>query len=138
MRKINKIIVHCTATEYGKVRTPDTLLQRGYTKPNYHYIIQPTGEIEQIRPLDEVCHHCKGQNSVSIGVALVGGCKIGKPVYDAYPDVQIISAKKLLKMLRKQFPQAAIARHRDFNVLKDCPCISSEKFVLWFGEAQYN
>ena len=83
MRNIKYIIVHCSATAEGKDFKEKDIdkwhRQRGFTCIGYHYVVDLDGKIEVGRPESQIGAHCKGYNSVSIGVCYVGGvAKDGK------------------------------------------------------------
>ena len=51
MRKIEKIIVHCSATPEGKHYSVDTIrkwhLKRGWRDIGYHFVIDLEGNVEE-------------------------------------------------------------------------------------------
>ena len=66
MRKINKIIVHCTATQESKDVSLDEVrrwhLNRGWRDIGYHFLIQRDGTVEEGRPIEQSGAHTKGHN----------------------------------------------------------------------------
>ena len=130
-RKIDKIIVHCSATPEGKDYSVDTIrkwhLQRGFSDIGYHYIIYRDGSIHTGRDESVIGAHCKGHNSNSIGVCYIGGCASdGKTPKDTRTTEQKQSLVKLLKELKAKYPQASIHGHRDFSS-KACPSFDATK-----------
>ncbi len=128
MRKITEIIVHCTANKAtSKITVADIDAchrRRGFRCIGYHYVVMPDGSIEKGRPENETGAHCLGHNSVSIGVAYVGGLDVnGKPA-DTRTAAQRKSMEQLLVTLKKRYPEAIIHSHRDFAA-KDCPCFDA-------------
>ena len=77
MRKINKIIIHCTATPEDRPHDVADItrwhLARGFNTIGYHYLIHINGRIEKGRPIEKQGAHCSGQNRNSIGICYVGG-----------------------------------------------------------------
>ena len=77
MRKINLIVVHCTATPEGRdvtVADIDRMHRaRGWKKIGYHYVVYRDGSVHEGRPVNEVGAHVYGHNANSIGVVYVGG-----------------------------------------------------------------
>ena len=77
MRKINKIIIHCTATPENRPHDVADItrwhLARGFNTIGYHYLIHLDGRIEKGRPIEKQGAHCSGQNRNSIGICYVGG-----------------------------------------------------------------
>lgn len=129
-RKINKIIVHCTATEEGADYTVYDVrkwhLGRGYSDIGYHYLIYRDGSIHNGRDVDLIGAHCKGYNSNSIGVCYVGGLdKKGDPK-DTRTEAQKESLLKLLTELKSLYPDAKIHSHKDF-ANKACPSFDATK-----------
>ncbi len=130
MRRIDKIIVHCTATPEGRdVSVKEIDLwhrQRGFKGAGYHYVIGRDGTVDVGRPISEIGAHCSGYNSHSVGVCYVGGLdKDGRPK-DTRTARQKSALIELLTALREQFPQARIFGHRDFAA-KACPCFDATK-----------
>lgn len=130
-RKIDKIIVHCSATPEGKDYSVDTIrkwhLQRGFSDIGYHYIIYRDGSIHIGRDEFVIGAHCKGHNSNSIGVCYIGGCASdGKTPKDTRTSEQRQSLLKLLKELKVKYPKASIHGHRDF-ANKACPSFDATK-----------
>ena len=130
-RRIDKIIVHCSATPEGKDYSVDTIrkwhLQRGFSDIGYHYIIYRDGSIHTGRDESVIGAHCKGHNSNSIGVCYIGGVAAdGKTPKDTRTAEQKQSLVKLLKELKAKYPQASIHGHRDF-ANKACPSFDATK-----------
>jgi N-acetylmuramoyl-L-alanine amidase len=130
MRRIDKIIVHCTATPEGRdVSVKEIDLwhrQRGFKGVGYHYVIGLDGTVDVGRPISEIGAHCSGYNSHSVGVCYVGGLdKDGRPK-DTRTTRQKSALIVLLTALREQFPKARIFGHRDFAA-KACPCFDATK-----------
>lgn len=126
MRKINELIVHCSATPEGRDVKTSTIRDwhirlNKWVDIGYHYIIELDGSVRMGRPETIVGAHCQGHNANSIGICYVGGvAKDGKTPKDTRTEAQKKSLTLLLKMLRKKYPQAQIHGHRDF-AKKACP-----------------
>ena len=77
MRKINYIVVHCSATREGHVLTPEALesehRRRGFRTTGYHYYIRRDGTVLGTRSLELPGAHCRGHNKYSIGICYEGG-----------------------------------------------------------------
>ena len=77
MRKIKEIIIHCSATKEGRNFTVADIdrwhRERGFFCIGYHFVIYRDGSIHVGRSVEEVGAHCKGHNTVSIGVCYIGG-----------------------------------------------------------------
>ena len=125
MRRIDKIILHCSATLPGQRVDVETITrwhkQRGFKTIGYHFFIDKSGTIHAGRPLTMVGAHCKGHNANSIGICYEGGLnKEGKPL-DTRTILQRIAMKELVAQLQGQFPGATVHGHREF-ANKACPC----------------
>lgn len=130
MRKINKLIVHCTATPEGRNVTVEEIdkwhKQLGWKGIGYHYIIYLDGTIHKGRDEEKVGAHCAGYNANSIGICYVGGVlKDGKTPKDTRTEAQKQSMIKLLKELKSKYPNATIHGHREFAA-KACPCFDAK------------
>lgn len=128
MRRIDKIIIHCSATPEGKDYTVADIdrwhRQRGFRCIGYHYVVYRDGSIHEGRSLSEVGAHCLGQDANSIGICYIGGCEAHSQVpKDTRTQAQTASLIELVKKLRMQFPGATVHGHNEFTN-KDCPCFN--------------
>ena len=77
MRKIDSIIVHCSATKAGQDFTAADIdrwhRERGFNGIGYHYVIRLDGRLEKGREIDLAGAHCKGWNERSVGICYIGG-----------------------------------------------------------------
>lgn len=130
MRKVDKIIVHCTATPQGRVVTVNDVdrwhRDQGYTCIGYHYLVGLNGELWTGRGLEQEGAHCLGQNKTSIGVCYVGGLAAdGKTAKDTRTAVQKQTLIRLLRQLKGQFPGVSVHGHNEF-ANKACPCFDAK------------
>lgn len=131
MRRINKLIVHCSATPEGRDIKTETI--RGWhvndnhwSDIGYHYVIELDGSIHTGRPESVIGAHCLGQNTNSIGICYVGGlAEDGKTPKDTRTDAQKQALIELLKSLKEKYPNATIHGHREFAA-KACPCFDAK------------
>ena len=84
MRKIDYIVIHCSATREDCDLTPGALelehRRRGFRGIGYHYYIRRDGTTVLTRPLELVGAHVKGYNKHSIGICYEGGLDVqGRP-----------------------------------------------------------
>ncbi len=123
MRKINKIIIHCSATSEGrKVSVSDINnwhKQRGFAKIGYHYVIYLDGTVHKGRDLSEIGAHVQGQNSNSIGICYIGGLDVNGKPKDTRTDAQKLSLINLVSNLKVKFPNAEVLGHRDYSPDRD-------------------
>lgn len=146
MRKINRIVVHCTATREGRAYTVQDIdrdhkargFGRGASRPcGYHYVIYADGTVSKGRREDEVGAHAAGYNSESLGVVYVGGLDATGKAKDTRTAEQKKAIAKLVDDLARRYrvPTARITGHRDlspdtnkngrvdpFEWTKQCPC----------------
>lgn len=130
MRKINEIIVHCTATAEGKNFKAADIDRwhkaKGWNGIGYHHVVDLDGTVEPGRPENEVGAHCLKHNN-SIGVVYVGGlASDGKTPKDTRTQKQKAALVKLLTELKHRYPNATIHGHRDFAA-KACPSFDATK-----------
>lgn len=149
-RRIDYIVVHCTATPEGQDRTVERIRrehieQNGWSDIGYHFVIYRDGTIAKGRDVSKVGAHVNGYNAHSIGIAYVGGLEnIPNVPYqklkgkDTRTHEQKKALLKLLGELRAQYPKAVIKGHRDFSPdknkdgvispdewIKGCPCFDA-------------
>ena len=130
MRKIDKIIIHCSATKEGKdfhVTDIDRWhKQQGYKCVGYHYVITLDGTIEKGREESVTGAHCKGYNSTSIGICYIGGLDDEGKAKDTRTVQQKAALYYLLTELKKRYPKATIHGHNEF-ANKACPSFNVKK-----------
>jgi N-acetylmuramoyl-L-alanine amidase len=136
-RRINSIIVHCSATPEGRDYTVEQIKkdhkEQGWSDIGYHYVIYRDGSIHEGRNVDIIGAHCEGHNSNSIGVCYIGGLE-NKPnveykklkAKDTRTEAQKRALIELLSKLKKYYPEAKIYGHHDFNKGKDCPSFDAK------------
>ena len=131
MRKINDIIVHCTATPEGKDYTVADIdrwhRQQGWDCIGYHYVVYRDGTVHKGRDIERVGAHCLRHNANSIGVVYIGGvAKDGKTAKDTRTPEQKTALVNLLMALKRKYPNAGIHGHRDYAA-KACPSFDATK-----------
>lgn len=149
MRKIEKIVVHCTAgsqkqsaTDIIRYHTGKGKNCLGWSAPGYHFIVEPSGKIVNTWPVEKISNGVKGHNSTIINVAWIGGLDLSKPMPYPSVDNRTLNRRqrlvKLLTELKTEFPVAQIVGHRDLSPdlngngvidpwerIKDCPCFDA-------------
>lgn len=128
MRKINEIIVHCSATkpqtDIGVKEIRNMHVQDNkWADIGYHYVIRLNGYIEKGRSVYRAGAHCYGHNRHSIGVCYVGGLDQSGNATDTRTPAQKKALRKLLEELVSMY-HCPIFGHRDFAA-KDCPCFDA-------------
>lgn len=139
-RIINKLIVHCAATQEGKEITSQQISNwhearkfSYYIDPKtgkkmfvgYHYIIHLDGTIEVCRPESVRGCHVSGYNANSIGICYIGGVDATGKAKDTRTPAQKTAIITLLKQLKKKYPGATIHGHREFAA-KACPSFDAK------------
>ena len=135
-RRIDKIILHCSATPEGEDFSVEQIrkmhIARGFTDIGYHWYIRRDGTIYKGRDESKVGAHTTGQNSYSIGVCYCGGCpprsvknwaNQGK---DTRTPAQKAAIIKLCKELKSRYPEATLHGHNEF-ANKACPSFIVKK-----------
>ena len=113
MRKIDDIIIHCTATAEGRDVSVADIRRwhkaRGFVDVGYHYVVYLDGSVHEGRPLAQVGAHCRGHNAHSVGVCYVGGLAAdGRTPKDTRTARQRVALKALVQLLRLNFPGAGV------------------------------
>ena len=141
MRKINKIILHCTATPEGRPTSVNEIRSwhkaRGWSDIGYHYIVHIDGTISEGRPIERQGAHVKSHNKDSIGIAYVGGIdKDNFQPLDTRTPEQISSLYEIIMNLMKDYPNATLHGHNEFSS-KACPSFEVakeyENIICFFG-----
>tara|TARA_R110000772_G_scaffold27891_2_gene70710 strand:+ start:6046 stop:6465 length:420 start_codon:yes stop_codon:yes gene_type:complete len=130
MRKINKIIVHCSATpENRNVLISEVkrwhVEERGWSDIGYHFVIELDGSVRIGRPIEIKGAHAKGNNHDSIGVCYIGGVDSDMKSKDTRTECQQESLVNLLTELKDTYG-GTIYGHKDFSN-KDCPSFDAKK-----------
>ena len=128
MRKIDSIIIHCTATPEGRSVSVETIRRwhraRGFADIGYHYVIGLDGTVQTGRPEDTQGAHCAGHNAGSIGVCYVGGCASdGTTPKDTRTPAQREAMLALVRTLMRRYHLSpdSVHGHNEF-ANKACPC----------------
>ena len=126
MRRIENIIIHCTATPEGREVTVSQVdawhKARGFRGIGYHYLIYLDGSIHAGRPEQEMGAHCTGYNLHSIGVCYVGGLdKNTLQPKDTRTAAQKAALHTLVAELQGRYKGSEVHGHNEFAA-KACPC----------------
>lgn len=139
MRKINYIVVHCSATREDCSLTVEALkrehLRRGFVGIGYHYYIRRDGKVVSTRPIAQIGAHVRGYNKYSIGLCYEGGLAVDGSPKDTRTLEQRAALCLLVAKLLRRFPNARLCGHRDLSPdlngngvvepvewVKMCPC----------------
>ena len=129
MRRIDLIVIHCTASRPNEHLSFELLdhihRAKGWNGCGYHYYITRDGQLHIGRPEEMVGAHARHYNAHSIGVCYEGGLDIRGQPDDTRTEAQKASLRRLLTDLHRRYPRALIVGHHDLNPQKDCPCIEN-------------
>jgi len=132
MRKINKIILHCSATKEGQyfdVKDIDRWhKQNGWVGVGYHYVILLDGTIQVGRFESKVGAHVKGLNANSIGICYIGGIDANGNPKDTRTPEQKKALINIVKELETRYPEASLHGHNEF-VAKACPSFNVQSEI---------
>lgn len=145
MRKIDEIIIHCTATRHdwwtgtsAQVKTNEVRnwhTSKGWSDIGYHYLIDRDGTVVTGRPLDRTGAHVKGHNTGTVGISLFGGFggSAGDSFADNFTEDQERALLDLIAKLKADHPSITkISGHNQYAA-KACPCFS---VPAWLKKAQ--
>ena len=136
MRKIDLIVIHCSASRADRDFTETDLevchRRRGFNGIGYHFYIRKNGDIKTTRPIERIGAHAKGFNRTSIGNCYEGGLDC--------TEWQIHSMHVLVLALLRDYPGCRVCGHRDLSPdlngngeiepeewVKACPCFDAEE-----------
>jgi N-acetyl-anhydromuramyl-L-alanine amidase AmpD len=139
MRKIEKLIVHCSASDNPEQDSPKAIWHlhtapktekikwgeynttgNGWSDIGYHIIITTDGDVHNGRPIGKVGAHCKGQNEDSVGICLTG--------INKFTSAQFESLIDLLKDLTEKYGlfNSQVFGHYEFDIKKTCPNLNMD------------
>lgn len=111
MRKIDTIVVHCSASKDGVAQSRETLvaehIARGFKTIGYHEVIEPDGSVVVGRPPEEVGAHVEGHNANSIGICMIGTKR--------FSQAQWNTLKLRVVYWQTKIPNVKVCGHRDFS-----------------------
>ena len=144
MRRIDLIVIHCSATREDRPFTERDLdtahRRRGFDGAGYHFYVRRNGDIRSTRPVERVGAHAKGYNAHSIGICYEGGLDCHGIAKDTRTEWQRHSLRVLVRALKMDYPEAKEVGHRELSPdengngevepmewTKECPCFKVEK-----------
>lgn len=134
MRKLTRIILHCTATPDGRHVDVDTIRswhrKRGWSDIGYHYVIYLDGSVHAGRDVAKAGAHVVGHNADTIGVVYVGGTDAGGKAKDTMNAAQETAFVNLVKHLRDQYGPLTLHGHNEYAA-KACPSFNVKQKFGW-------
>lgn len=149
MKKIEYLVIHCTATKQGREVTSDEIrrwhteappIGRGWRQVGYTDMIHIGGRIERLVANNEddivdpweITNGVAGINGVSRHVVYVGGLdRYGRPS-DTRTARQKDAMTRYVKDFISRFPGVKIKGHNDFAA-KACPCFDVTEWIREIG-----
>ena len=146
-RKIDKIIIHCSASREGQNVTVEQIdnmhRQRGFACIGYHYVIYIDGSIHEGRDISKIGAHTTGYNTGSIGICYIGGLDKKGKAKDTRTYHQYNALYQLVKILLEMYPTIKeVKGHRDYSPdtnsdgviskyewIKGCPCFDVTEWM---------
>jgi len=148
MRKLNEIIVHCTATrpEWWKGKSAQAKVAevrkwhvaKGWSDIGYHYLIDIDGTIVAGRPITRTGAHVKGHNTGTVGISLFGGHggSASDMFEDNFTEEQDAALRELIADLQKDHPSIfKISGHNEYSS-KACPCFNVRNWLSKGGKKE--
>lgn len=124
MKKINKIIIHCSATPNGRHHDAADIdrwhKENGWSGIGYHYVICTTGKVDKGRDESVIGAHAYGHNKDSIGICIIGNNK--------YNAVQWYRLRELVAQLITKYPDAKVIGHNEVSH-KSCPGFDVQEWM---------
>ena len=134
MRKIDLIILHCSASDIPIQRTAEAITElhiaskdkyfkwghydttgKAFAACGYNYVIEPSGEIVKTRSELLAGAHCRDFNSRSIGICLAGNRE--------FTPMQFASLENLVNDIKERHNLSSldVLHHNELNTYKTCP-----------------
>jgi N-acetylmuramoyl-L-alanine amidase len=130
MRKIDYIVIHCTATQPNATKQAILNYWKNVLKwktVGYHRLIDANGVINELEKYEDITNGVKGYNHNSIHFSYIGGIDVKGNPKDTRTLKQKESLLYLIKQAKKQFPNAIVQGHKDFEgVKKACPSFEAK------------
>jgi len=135
-RRIEEIIIHCTATPEGRDVSVGTIrgwhIGQGWKDIGYHWVVLLDGTVKPGRPESQVGSHVAGRNSGTLGVVYVGGVAAdGKTPKDTRTPAQRAALLAHVRALIERYPTIKrVTGHNDHTNAKACPSFDVRKDPL--------
>lgn len=117
--QITDITIHHSAT--ADTATPESFARyhvdtKGWPGIGYHFVITPAGTIFQTNPVTANSYHNGYNNSVAIGICLIGN-------FDetTVPAAQMKAARWLVSYLQKKYGIIYLNSHKEYKNATSCP-----------------
>lgn len=154
MAKLERLVLHCTATPEGREVTGNEIRAwhtnpvskggRGWKQVGYTDMIHLDGRVERLVQNNEdnmvdtweITNGAKGYNSVSRHVVYVGGvARDGKTPRDTRTSAQLEAMATYVRDFHRRFPNVRIVGHNELAA-KACPSFDVQKWIVSIGIKQ--
>ena len=151
MNKVQRLVIHCTATKQGREVSSDEIRHwhtdpvskggRGWSQVGYTDMIHLDGKVERLVKNNEdanvdpweITNGAKGYNSTSRHIVYVGGVGAdGKTPKDTRTTAQRKALKDYVIDFHKRFPNVQIVGHNQLAA-KACPSFDVPKWLKEIG-----
>lgn len=134
-RRIDEIIIHCTATPEGRAVSVETIRgwhkAQGWKDIGYHWVVLLDGTVKPGRPEAEIGSHVAGHNTGTLGVVYVGGLAVdGKTAKDTRTPAQHAALLAHVKALIARYPTVKKVTGHNQYANKACPSFDVRKDEL--------
>ena len=125
MRKIDEVIVHCSATgihqDFDVSDIDRWHRERGFNGCGYHFYIKLSGQLQVGRDIEKAGAHCKGHNSNTVGVCFEGGLMEDmKTPWSKPTDNQMVTWGRLHDYFNRNIGVVKVSGHYQYST-KTCP-----------------
>ncbi len=113
MRRINRIVLHCTATSASAtVESIQNYWKNvlGWKSPGYHYLIDRNGKAHYLQPIEKASNGVRGYNADSIHISYIGGKN-----QDDRTAAQKETMKATIISLKSMLGDIPVLGHRDLS-----------------------
>lgn len=135
MRKINLIVIHCSAVKPDETSSAQEIdaqhrKDRRCKGIGYHYVVRRNGKFEEGRPEEQVGAHAGAKyNRHSIGICYEGGLDAQGHPADTRTPQQKRTIRNILVYLKDKYPEAKILGYNDLVCADDIklanPCFNA-------------
>ena len=136
-RRIEKVFVHCSASDYPQHDNVETMrkwhLERGWQDVGYHYFIRKNGQVDIGRDIEKTPAAQVGHNRGSIAICLHGLKK------ELFTPQQFKSLVELCKQIDSAYENQIVFRGHCEVSDKDCPVFDYRRVLGLnrFGEMNF-
>lgn len=151
MARLEKLVIHCTATPAGRAVTGDDIRHwhlspvtqggRGWRQVGYTYLIRLDGSIEQLVANNnddvvdpwEITNGAAGHNATSMHIVYAGGvARDGRTPADTRTPAQRLTLERFVRDFHARHPHAAIVGHNQLAA-KACPSFDVPAWLKSIG-----